>query len=141
MTNQEIKHLLQRFYDGTSTDAEEQSLRQFFATAKADELDAELVREQQFFSQLFDDAPAISAASDAPKSATHPLRWLSAAAACFAVFIALSVGYGSHRKALYQDTFTDPDVAYQKAEESLEIFANAIDKGMQKIDEIPLFNE
>ncbi|MBP3227177.1 MAG: hypothetical protein J6M53_00135 [Bacteroidaceae bacterium] len=162
----QVQALLDRYYDGQTTPAEERRLRDFFAHAA---VPAELQDERRFFLALDGAAEstappvdverlmaqALSAQPDAKMESTvaAPRRftvrralWIAAIAACLALVFVLPsrIGNGSSTVVTTEggltlrDTYSDPNQAAVEAERALARFSESLDKGLAQLDKVDL---
>lgn len=149
----EIEKLLTRYYNGETTEAEEQELKRFFAE---EEVPAHLWTEQQIFRQL--DAttePAVPAHLSRKlegwidqwetqerreqKLKRHTrrlhLQWIGSIAA--SVILLFSVGiylHQQHAPLTPQDTCATPEEAYAQAQKALIKLSVSLNKGIDKME-------
>ncbi|WP_300814104.1 hypothetical protein [uncultured Bacteroides sp.] len=156
MKTEDIKRLLERYYNGETGEAEEKTLRTFFA---AETVPQELEADQELFRQL--DALArqtppvlpegleerLSAQIDcwerqekpAARPQTHRLNpFARYAATGIAAAVLLAAGIGIFRETDNgpKDTFDDPREAYAETQKALQLFAKALDKGTRQMEKV-----
>lgn len=152
ISTHKIEYLLVRFYDGQTSEAEEQMLRQYFASSCCDET---LEGERQMFLALAGAAPAaddlqhrLSRSIDGWATVEHlstrhtrrTLVRLTSAAAIALVLVAGATAWltMSDTKDVAatseRDTYTDPRDAYAETQRALLLFSNSINKGLDEID-------
>lgn len=157
MIVEEIEKLLADFYEGTTTESQEEALRDYFKTTDVPE---HLQKDRKFFLSLYKDAdkdvevPAgledkLSLLIDKkaeeeqrffrPNKSKRNWRWIGGIAAT--VLLILSLGYGVEHLGkdvcppTPQDTFTDPEEAYRVLQATLlEISAN-LNSGFDEVKE------
>lgn len=153
----EIERLLAEFYEGTTTESQEEALRDYFKTTEVPE---HLQKDKEFFLSLYQGAdrevevPAgleskLSRLIDEkaeeeqrffrPNKSRRNWRWLGSIAAT--LLLILSLGYGVNHLGkdvcppTPQDTFTDPEEAYRVLQATLlEISAN-LNSGLNEVKE------
>lgn len=153
----EIERLLAEFYEGTTTESQEEALRDYF---KATEVPEHLLKDKEIFFSLYSDAdrdvevPAgledkLSRLIDEkaeeeqrffrPNKSRRNWRWIGGIAAT--LLLILSLGYGVEHLGkdvcppTPQDTFTDPEEAYRVLQATLlEISAN-LNNGFNEVKE------
>lgn len=153
----EIERLLAEFYEGTTTESQEEALRDYFKTTAVPE---HLQKDKEFFLSLYQGAdrevevPAgleskLSRLIDEkaeeeqrffrPNKSRRNWRWLGSIAAT--LLLILSLGYGVNHLGkdvcppTPQDTFTDPEEAYRVLQATLlEISAN-LNNGFNEVKE------
>lgn len=145
MTYEEVKILLEKYWEGQSSLAEEQRLKQYFAT---ETVDARLRAEAPFFAAL-----RAERAVQLPESqAVAPLRatwggkiYRYAAAASVAILLT-GAGWwffknrpieqpnqaNANTEKLYQDTFDDPQKAAEEIRRALALVSKKMRKGQDE---------
>lgn len=155
-TTEEIRHLLDRFYDGQTNEAEETILKQYFSS---NDIAPELEVERIMFDCL------ITTNISKPNGLEHrleqqinqwnrielstkrsqrviSLRWIVGVAA--AITLLLTMGLGFYQQQMQQetlkyseiidkkqDTYQHPKDAYKTTHWALQKFANSINKGLK----------
>ncbi|NDV67342.1 hypothetical protein [Dysgonomonas sp. 25] len=164
MKTEDIKQLLEAYYEGEISPSDEQLLLDYFGS---DAVAPELADEAYIFMQIYDGEevpPAIGldaklealiddlAASEAgeekpklqlvaSKKKSNILAWFSVAAACAAILISVMFFVNKPQDAdlpqmAYQDTYSDPDEAYMEAEKALLLISNKLNKGLSQVTEV-----
>lgn len=154
MDNETLKTLIERYFDGKTTEEEERRIKDFFDSADADE---SLAGYAPYFSAMSgDDVYDESDAADIERrmgqkidswdkvekhtnrNARHlSIKWITGIAAMMAVVF--TIAYATIREnrtltvATPQDTFDNPEDAYREAERALVTFSEAINNGLDKI--------
>jgi hypothetical protein len=143
MTIQEINILLKHYDEGTTTEAQERELRRL---ALANRLPDQW---NEYFVALDDvvEVPdglqqrleARIDTLDATRQMRHRHWWRRVAGIAATVAILLSVGLYVHNQRqtqalLNQDTYTDPQAAYNETEQVLTQLANQLNKGGEGVD-------
>jgi hypothetical protein len=139
-----IEELVSRYYDGTTSEEEENALRQ--ALKETEELPPHLVAERAFFHQL----DACRPSSKVPegleerlkqsidrRSRRLRLRWIGSIAAT--ALLLFSVGTYLYRplpSPALQDTYTSPQEAYAEAQKALLTLANTLNKGIESVEQM-----
>lgn len=150
MKRYDIEKLLDRYYNGESTEAEEQALKRFFVEEKVPD---ELEIDQQIFMQLQQASEVPStmgtrlsdlidhweAQEQCPKEKHHfrpsiYLQRIGSIAAC--ILLLLGVGWHLHqsRPSVRQDTYSTPEEAYVQVEKALTMFSIALNKGITQME-------
>ncbi|HEY9551410.1 MAG TPA: hypothetical protein VIQ97_03895 [Prevotella sp.] len=151
MNVNEVRILLDRFYEGTATESEERQLRTFFSAGQVPE---ELRGEQALFEAFHaQEAPLPSGfeqrmerqvdswnmleKSSTRRARTAVLRWISGIAASVAVLFSVvwmvnSVS-DSKEYAVQQETYDNPQDAYAETQRALKLFSAKMNKGLAKI--------
>lgn len=156
METNNIKDLIQAFYDGKTTVEEEKIIFDYFQNEGISE---DLEEEKKFFLSL----QAIKKPIDIPSSLESKISklidnldqnenkksqkiknlwiWIASSAAC--IIIVLSVGfYLNENRTNYQmavetkDTFDDPNQAYKEVEQALILVSNNMNKGIEQLSVI-----
>ena len=143
MTTQEINTLLKHYDEGTTTEAQERELRRLAAARGLPD------EWNEYFAALDDvvEVPdgleqrleARIDALDEVEQAKHHHLWRRMAGIAATVAILLSVGLYVHnqrqtQEILNQDTYTDPQAAYNETELVLTQMANHLNKGSEGVD-------
>ena len=143
MTTQEINTLLKNYDEGTTTEAQERELRRL---ALANRLPDQW---NEYFAALDDvvEVPdgleqrleARIDALDAAERVRHRHWWRRVVGIAATVALLLSIGVYVHDKRqtqilLNQDTYTDPQAAYNETELVLTQLANQLNKGGEGVD-------
>lgn len=143
MTTQEINTLLKNYDEGTTTEAQERELRRL---ALANRLPDQW---NEYFAALDDvvEVPdgleqrleARIDALDAVEQVRHRHWWRRMAGIAATVALLLSIGAYVHNQRqtqmlLNQDTYTDPQAAYNETELVLTQMANHLNKGSEGVD-------
>lgn len=149
-----IRMLLEKFYDGLTTETEEKTLHDYFR--QGNDVAEELKEEQLFFRAMQpEDCPVpvalgerlarqINQWNTVEKTARRSsqrasLRWITAAAASLLLVVSVSVFvYHGQGKAQQppQDTYTNQEDAYAQTSKALLKFSKSLNKGIEKAQEI-----
>ncbi len=152
MTIHEIQDLLQRFYDGQTTEVEESTLRNYFASEIVPE---ELANDKALFNELENlahseevpqwDARHLEQAIDQwdtvaistrRRTTTISLKWAAGIAACLLLFMVwpkLTIMVEQRQeeaRALVQKESQDPEQAAQEAIKALQKFSDCLNKSI-----------
>jgi hypothetical protein len=143
MNISKIEELVSRYYDGTTSEEEENALRQALTDTK--ELPPHLLEEREFFQQL----AACRPSSNVPegleerlrqsinrRSRRLRLRLIGSIAAT--VLLLLSVGTYLYRPLptpALQDTYSSPQEAYAEAQKALLTLAYTLNKGVEGVEQ------
>ena len=149
-----IKNLLEKYYEGTTTLEEENAIRTYFATHETTD---ELKEEQALFNSLSmeeidiplllesDILHAIAEQGKAPlKRKSLVIQRIATWAA--AAIIVLSVGFGWYvtqmeKKTQLSDTFQNPEEAYQETMRVLAYVGSKINKVQEELKPITKINQ
>ena len=150
MTNKEIKRLIDAFYDGALTDAEEETLRTFFLSGKT--LPSQWEHEQIFFEVFFtavevpipDGLPErlkksldLLAAKEKKINFRYPIYAVASVAAVFLICLGIFIGKGNvSDQHLMADTFTSPVEAALVAQETLVFMSSQLNNGLNQVSEM-----
>lgn len=141
MKTEEVKILLQRYFDGESTDADERSLEAYFQSG---EVDDEVAEYAEFFGGLSElaarvsDDPAIEddimdyiLENEQREKTRYRSMWKVVTGIAASVIIVLGgfLFYQEQQKP-FNDTFNNPDEAYAYATHTLEFVSGKYNKGM-----------
>ena len=147
-----IEELLERYFEGMTSEAEEQTLHRFFTEAEVPE---HLKADRELFLRLWEQRPpqgmeqrlenlidqwdtqerrTIKAEK---RRNTLRLQWIGNIAAC--LLLLFGAGWylsdqGTHSTA--QDTCATPEEAYAQAEKALVMFSTVLNKGMNQMAEV-----
>lgn len=153
----EIERLLAEFYEGTTTESQEEALRDYFKTT---EVPAHLQKDKEIFLSLYQgsdrDVEVPAGLEDKlrllidekaeeeqcffrPNKSRRNWRWIGGIAATLLLILSLGYGVDHLGKDVYppapQDTFTDPEEAYRVLQATLlEISAN-LNSGFNEVKE------
>ncbi len=143
METQEIKQLLQRYFDGESTDADEKKLEAYFA---GDEVADELKEYAEFFGGISELAQAEDNSALEEDIMDYILEnehrdkikfrrmWQTVTGVAATIIIVLGgFLFYQQRQQPFQDTFKDPDKAYVVAEQTLEFVSEKYNKGLSAL--------
>ena len=151
MNVNEIKALIGKYYEGTTTESEEHQLKAFFAS---EEVPAELLDEKAFFDAFLMPEPAIPVHLEKRiehqidgwntvektvnrRARTVSMRWISgiAASIVLVVSVAIFVNTRADRReyAIQEDTYDNPKDAYAETQRALKLFSSKMNKGLAQI--------
>ncbi|MGQ7869330.1 hypothetical protein [Sunxiuqinia sp. sy24] len=150
MELKKIKQILQKYWEGETTEQEERVLTDYF---KSDNIAPELKQEQSFFNGLFEFAAEERDEALEDDIMDHILeqehrekthyRWLwqtvSGIAAALMIAI-LAVNLTSNQKP-WQDTYSNPDQAYTAASNTLQYVAGYYQKGIEELQPVKTLNK
>ena len=145
MTVNDIKSMLDRYYGGYTTEAEEKALLDYFSQ---NEVDEELLPDKELFMQLaavkvpdgleqrlcdmIDEQAAKSSGDVIGRRLRKSLTWVSAAAAC-ALIVFGATTYNNTVPAEPQSEMT-PEEAYAHTKMALTLLSTNLQKGMAGIE-------
>lgn len=152
MESNELKKLVERFYEGQTTEQEEQLLQHYFLDG---DVSPEWAVEQQLFKQLYqadvsvpeylerhlsqqiDSWNKIEKLSER-KARTFTLRWIVGVAAGLLLLFSVGLLVHSQQKedeiAAQREIVNNPQDAYAETEKALLKFSNTINKGLKQFE-------
>jgi hypothetical protein len=147
MNGENLDRLIERYYNGESTEAEEQALRELFQSDDAPEgYDDEKALFGYYESAgvipapSFDFESRIIAGIDASEKESQPMRrrryplpWLSAAAT---VLIFLGSWFFLIHRSESEDTYSDPEIAYAETMKILMDVSTKMNHGARALEPI-----
>ena len=149
MELKEIKQILQKYFEGESTELEEQLLTDYF---ESDSIDPELEQYTSFFSgikelafidrdETLEEEIMDHILENEHREKTH-YRWLwqtvSGVAAALLIAVLAVNFYGNNQK--WEDTYSNPDQAYNEASHALQYMAGYYQKGIANLQPIKTIN-
>lgn len=153
MDTDNIRQLLDRYYDGQTSECEEQVLKDYFLQ---DDVPPQWATDQRLFRQLYGaDMPAVDGLEQRlsrqidswnrvektanRRTRTVGLRWIAGIAASlllFAIGLLVDRQQKQAQYAVQQDTFDDPRDAYAETQKALRKFSESINKGLNKVENV-----
>ena len=151
MNVNEIKTLIDKYYEGTTTENEEQQLKAFFASG---EVPAEMLDEKAFFNAFLMPEPTIPVHLEkriehqidgwnmvektvSRRARTISMRWISGIAASIVLVVSVAVFINSradqHEYVVQEDTYDNPQDAYAETQRALKFFSSKMNKGLAQI--------
>lgn len=157
MKVEEIERLLAEFYEGNTTEAQEEVLKEYF---RHGEVPPRLHKDKQIFLSLFASPSAIDTIPEAleeklsrliddkaeeeqrfflPNKSRRNWRWIGGIAAT--VFLLLGIGFSignlgqNMRPPTPKDTFSDPHIAYEVLQATLMEVSVNLNKGIEQVAE------
>ena len=143
METDRMKQLLEKFYDGLTTEQEELTLKEFF---QGDDMPDSLLHEKELFLQLTANRTTVppnleehlSRKIDEWERASQPrtfqLRWIGGIAA--SVVILLTIGsLLPIWNPTPKDTCASVEEAYLVAQKALILFSNSVNKGLDEVED------
>jgi hypothetical protein len=148
-----IKDLLNRYYNGQTTEAEEEELNKFFLEGDVSE---DMEEDRAFFLHLQESrfplpkglgnrlSHQIDEWNIIEKNSIHhariiSIKWIGGIAAC--ILLIFSIGLFTFNRtdeqeyARQQDTYSNPQDAYAETQRALMKFSKSINKGLAKVEE------
>ncbi len=155
MESKTIKELLNRYFDGLTSLAEEQQLRRYFASEQVDE---ELRPYQQLFAPLDElsqlqqlpqelelelsrmiDETVNETVDKLPKARVHK-RWSWSLAAAAVIAAVLLLTNKPSNEYNWADTYDDPQIAYAEANKTLQLVAEKYQLGLNQLQPVQKVN-
>lgn len=157
MKVEEIERLLAEFYEGNTTEAQEEVLKEYF---RHGEVPLHLQEDKQIFLSLFASPSATDTVPEAleeklnrlidekaeeeqrfflPNKSRRNWRWIGGIAAT--VFLLLGIGYSignlgqNMRPSTPKDTFSDPRIAYEVLQATLMEVSVNLNRGIEQVAE------
>ena len=151
METQEIKQLLQLYFDGESSDADEQKLEAYF---KGGNIADELKEYAEFFggiaelictdenSTLEDDIMDYILESEHREKTKFRRMWQTVTGIAATIIVVLGgFLFFQQRQQPFQDTYKDPQKAYEVATQTLEFVSAKYNKGLSALADFDKINE
>ncbi len=151
MNNEELKKLLDDFYEGVTTEEEEITLKDYFLT---EEVPEEFVTDRSFFTTLYTaqepECPVeleinlkemINKKAEEERVFFHRHRtrqrwqWSGGIAATLLLLVVLGYTLATFRQTSPKDTFTDPQEAYLALQATLTEVSNELNSGLKQWNE------
>ncbi|MCD8031400.1 MAG: hypothetical protein LUF85_11430 [Bacteroides sp.] len=151
MNNEELKKLLNDFYEGVTTEEEEMLLKDYFLT---EEIPEEFATDSSFFTTLYTaqepECPValetnlmkmIDKKAEEERIFFHRhrtrqrWRWSGGIAATLLLLVVLGYNLATFRQTLPKDTFTDPQEAYLALQATLREVSNELNSGLSQWSE------
>ena len=129
-----IEKLLDKYFEATTTVAEEETLREYFTT---DEVAPHLAKYAPLFNYL-SEAKEERFTKQVPfRSRGYYFRWMSVAAV---VVLALGIYFGNNSYQNYQEQ-KEAEFAYNETRKALSLLANNLECGTEKVAYLNQFEE
>ncbi len=129
-----IEKLLDKYFEATTTVAEEETLREYFT---ADEVAPHLAKYAPLFNYL-SEAKEERFTKQVPfRSRGYYFRWMSVAAV---VVLALGIYFGNNSYQNYQEQ-KEAEFAYNETRKALSLLANNLERGTEKVAYLNQFEE
>jgi len=153
MKNEDIRQLIERFYDGESTEEEEKIIRAYFSGGKCPEgFEAEheyilyclentviMSPSEGFTRKILESAGNKGHEIAARRVPGRFIYFSSTIAASVILFLSLYLLAGNNRS--YPDTYNDPEIAYAETVKILNEVAAKLNKGTKSLDQLGKLNE
>ncbi len=136
-----IKIRLQKYFDGLSTEEDERVLGRYFASEKVAD---ELKQYSEFFEglnelseqrdlQFEEDIMDFILESEYQERTRYRWLWQTVTGVAAALLIALLVVNFNQNKQDWDDTYSDPEMAYAEANKTLQYVAGKYHKGLAQL--------
>ena len=141
MNTHEIKELLNRFYEGQTTEEEERTLPDF-RKGESGEHKPTLTEKMTTPPPYYNEASLLRAMETAGKAQEKNtrrahVRWIAGIAASMLLLISAGLYFGTNRPdPFYQDTYDTPEEAYATTEKAITLLATNVNKGLKSIEQI-----
>jgi hypothetical protein len=124
----QIKILLEKYFDGDTSIAEENQLKDYFSSA---DIAPEFEPYKPMFA-YFDHAKAEKSVKSLPLQTAKRSRmaWLSVAASA-AVIIGVGLTYFNQQQPEDLGTFDNPEVAFRETQKALALLSGNVNKGIE----------
>lgn len=132
-----IEQLLDRYFEGMTTLAEEKALKKYFAAGKV----APHLESYASLFNAFAEAKEEKFTGEIKLPEERPLlRWIPLAAG-FAIVIGVFFTYNDSKAQHDYGTYKDPEIAALKAKQTLYMVSSFIDKGTDQLDALGEFKK
>ncbi len=149
MGTNRIKELLEHFFDGQSSLSEEQELQAYFSS---DEIDAEFLPYAELFkgvSELQQEQQALPEDELMDFILEHEHKekgklrylWQTVSSIAAVLLIALLVYTSQRDHTQWEDTFSDPNIAYAEASKTLQFVATKYHEGIVQLKPVEKVNK
>ncbi len=159
MELKQVEFLLEKFYDGDTTEEQERGLKDFFMTADVPEW---LESDRDYFLVLdgkrsesapnFDMAAELDAVIDREKSKKprgvkrKMIRYFGAVAALIVMALFVPRLVSDNQKSISaelksRDTYTDPKIAYAEAKKALMVLSEVLNSGAEPLSNLKSFEK
>jgi len=149
METNKIKELLERYFEGQSSLDEEKMLHEYFAS---EEVDAELRPYKELFgsldellldtdSVLEDDLMDFILESEHKEKNKLRVLWQAVSSVAAILIIALLVFNWQQSNTKWDDTYSDPNIAYTEASKTLQYVAGKYLAGIEQLKPMGKINQ
>lgn len=137
MDYHKARALLDQYFEGETTLAEEQELRDYFAAG-------EVADDFQQYAPLFRFAARerelVVGPVQLPKEENSGNRWL-AIAASVVVLIGVGIAVFQHTRQNELGTYEDPEVAFRETQKALALLSTQVNKGVESVEYLKEYEE
>jgi len=152
MNTEEIKNLLERYYNAECSEEEEMILRKFF---REEDVPEELLEEKEIFNYYSSSGTvpepsagfeeriisAIDKADTATLTSGRRKLWLSIASIAAGLLILTGTYFFFSNRSENIDTFSDPDIAYAEAMKILYNVSVRMNRGTRALETVAMIQE
>ena len=127
-----IKQLLEKYFEGQTSIQEEKELKNYFAS---ENISPELMQYQDLFAYFSEEQQTETQKEFVLKQKTQQ-KWLWMAASAI---IVLTIGFTFLKQPIASDdlgTFDNPEIAFEETQKALQLLAENLNRGKQKIEYI-----
>lgn len=127
-----IKQLLEKYFDGQTSIQEEKELKNYFSSKN---IDSELMQYQDMFGYFSKEQQTETQIEPTLKQKPNR-KWLWMAAS---VVVLLGIGFTFLKHPVQSEdlgTFDNPEIAFEETQKALQLVAENLNKGKQKIEYI-----
>ena len=139
MEPENIKKLLQKYYDAETTLLEEQFLKNYFEGQK---ISPQLASEQSAFDFYAQEQKIVLPQKNSQQKPSQTKTWLSLAAAAVVILGIGTFVYQQKRinPIIANDSFNDPEIAFRETQKALNLLSQNVNIGIQSVQHIEEFN-
>ena|SRR5690606_14629213 len=135
MELQNIKNLIERYFDGTTSIREEQKLKTYFSSNK---IAPELEKYKDMFAYFAIEKQTESTRTITLRQKTKLNYWI---AASVIMVIGVGVIFFQQPKEENLGTFDDPEIALRETQKALRLVSENINKGKEKMEYLQEFEK
>ncbi len=144
MESIKIELLLEKYFEGQTTIAEEKELKDYFSSSNVAQ---HLVQYQSLFG-YFSAAKEQKSQHEIPpfpmnRYKKRNVAWLSIAASVVVLFSVATLGYFNYNESQEQDlgTYQDPEVAFRETQKVLSLLSQNVNVGIESVQHINEFED
>lgn len=137
MDYHKAKALLDQYFEGETTLAEEQELRDYFA---AGDVADELRQYAPLFRFAASERELVGSRVQLPREEKSGNQWLAVAAS---VVVLIGVGIAVFQQPRQKDlgTYDDPEVAFRETQKALALLSTQVNKGVESVEYLKEYEE
>lgn len=142
MESDKIKTILEKYFEGNTTLAEDKALKNYFSSAT---VDPELLQYQPLFAYFSEEKKqGLQSEVAIPKNKKKRIIWWSAAAS-----VVVLLGIGSYvflnntpqKTSADLGTYDDPEVAFRETQKALALLSNHVNVGIESIHYVEAYED